>query len=593
MLRPHCAYVDFKDRRAFAGSAKEERMMRKKLLTACAAAFGVALGAFADFTKANPVTGETETYTYKYVGTDGSWTTAANWSPEATPYIANASAYSAAVVDGASAVSSSSQIDGWDLRFGAYNGATVTWASLSKLQCDGAQWITIDGTSKLTVNGWGGGNLGQNGQSRSIEISVASQEGLVFAVDLSSGYDYGLAFNYRFAGSGSVSYQALGIASHVIKQADVTLSGSATPSVMSKTLVSFTSTTKTFTADAEIKVYASDGETLATTASLASVASGATTLTAASGVGACELVQTATGVVLYYVDGDEADIATATYQPSITVNFTSGDAPLTTAADVGLSGYAVPGTAWNNLAVANNATLTTVNAVDATGAATTVAGASVTITGTRGAYSCGSLSPATDLRHGYIDENAGNPTPTVTVEGIPYGYYRVIVYAATDAANYPFGYVSVNGTDYTYVDGELQTGTTSWGASGAHNTAEAIAEGVNTLVSDVTSGSTLTVVGHRVDGTARGCIAAIQIVEVAVSDSDLIINVSGDKTYAVDEAKSYDNVYVIGSGTLTFSGEAKITAGVLDINRAATATMILSGRDIRGQSGLKVLTIHT
>ncbi|MBR4603538.1 MAG: hypothetical protein IKO43_01700, partial [Kiritimatiellae bacterium] len=482
-------------------------------------------------------------------------------------------AYSAAVVDGASAVSSSSQIDGWDLRFGAYNGATVTWASLSKLQCDGAQWITIDGTSKLTVNGWGGGNLGQNGQSRSIEISIASQEGLVFAVDLSSGYDYGLAFNYRFAGSGSVSYQALGIASHVIKQADVTLSGSATPSVMSKTLVSFTSTTKTFTADAEIKVYASDGETLATTASLASVASGATTLTAASGVGACELVQTATGVVLYYVDGDEADIATATYKPSINVNFTSGDAPLTTAADVGLSGYAVPGTAWNNLAVANNATLTTVNAVDATGAATTVAGASVTITGTRGAYSCGSLSPATDLRHGYIDENAGNPTPTVTVEGIPYGYYRVIVYAATDAANYPFGYVSVNGTDYTYVDGELQTGTTSWGASGAHNTAEAIAEGVNTLVSDVTSGSTLTVVGHRVDGTARGCIAAIQIVEVAVSDSDLIINVSGDKTYAVDEAKSYDNVYVIGSGTLTFSGEAKITAGVLDIDRAAMVNM--------------------
>ena len=560
--------------------------MRKKLLTACAAAFGVALGAFADFTETNPVTGETETYTYKYVGTDGSWTTAANWSPEATPYIANANAYSAAVVDGASAVSSSSQIDGWDLRFGAYNGATVTWANLSKLQCDGAQWITVDGTSKLTVNGWGGGNLGQSGQSRSVEISVASQEGLVFAVDLSSGNDYGLAFNYRFAGSGSVSYQALGIASHVIKQADVTLSGSATPSVMSKTLVSFTSTTKTFTADAEIKVYASDGETLATTANLATVnTAGATTLTAASGVGACELVQTSTGIVLYYVDGDEADIATATYKPSINVNFTSGDAPLTTAADVGLSGYAVPGTAWNNLAVANNATLTTVNAVDATGASSTVSGASVTITGTRGAYSCGSLSPATDLRHGYIDESAGNPTPTVTVEGIPYGYYRVIVYAATDAANYPFGYVSVNGTDYTYVDGELQTGTTSWGASGAYYTAEAIAEGVNTLVSDVTSGSTLTVVGHRIDGTARGCIAAIQIVEVAVGDSDLIINVSGDTTYAVDEAKSYDNVYVIGSGTLTFSGEAKITADVLDIDRAATVNMDASRLDASAVTG--------
>ena len=61
-------------------------------------AFALALcatgGAWADFTKTNPVTGATESYTYKFVGTDSVWNNTANWqdssgsNPSAVPPVA-------------------------------------------------------------------------------------------------------------------------------------------------------------------------------------------------------------------------------------------------------------------------------------------------------------------------------------------------------------------------------------------------------------------------------------------------------------------------------------------------------------------------
>ena len=279
-----------------------------------------------------------------------------------------------------------------------------------------------------------------------------------------------------------------------------------------------------------------------------------------------------------------------TYKPSININFTSGsDYGLTDASDVGLSGYLVPGTSWNNFAGANG-TYSTVNAIDSAGTASVLSGVSVEVSGSRGSYSCSSLTAASNPLHGYIDENAGNMTPTVTVTGIPYYKYRVVVYHSTDTENVPFGYDTINGTDYTYVNDALAVGTTAWGNSGADTSANAISEGGNVLLTGELSGSTLTVVGHRAggDSSARGCIAAIQIIEVAldVGENDLEIPVSGDMTYTVSEEKTLSGtVYITGNGTLTLAGSAKISAAKIEVSKDVVLNVNAARLDATAYTG--------
>ena len=525
-------------------------------------------------TKTNPVTGETETYSNVFTGETAEWDSAENWTLKEegkVPFVSGGN-YDPALVDGKT-VSTSTAIDGWNLQVGAYNGAAITWSTLGKIQGDTGMWLTVDGTSSIAINGWSGGNLGQDGKT--LSYYVANKDGVIWNVDLDSGWDQGLTMNYYLAGTGSVSYQKLERAAQVIKQADVALSGNE-KSVQSKTLVSFTSTDKTFTADAAIKV--KNGDNVLKTVYLTSVTADATTLTTDDDVGACELVQTSTGIVLYYVDGDPADVVVEekTYKPSININFTNGAANgLTTGADVGLSGYEVPGTSWNNYVVGNS-TFSSVNAIDSTGAASAMSGVSVTISNVSGSWSCSGLTASSDFRQSYIDESAAKSTPTVTVTGIPYYKYRVLVYHSTDTANVPFGYDTINGTDYTYEKDALSEGSTAWGNSGPQNGANAIAEGGNVLVTEALSGSTLTVVGHRAGGAnnARGCIAAIQIIEVKadVGENDLEIAVDGEKEYTVtaEDAEKTGTVYLTGSGTLTLAGENKISAATIEIGGGVT-----------------------
>ena len=506
-------------------------------------------------TAVNPVTGETETYTYKFIGTD-TWNGTEYWqdsngdNPSAVPAKSNDNIWDPILFDGNTInINASMSVEGWNLRLGLYNGANVRLNNFVKWQGDTDMWVTVDGTSKFTVGAFGKGNIADG---KVIKCSTTRANGIEWLVNLESTGTANNTFEYYLAGEGSVSYQDVTAANHKIKQADVALSGNE-KSVQSKTLVSFTSTDKTFTADAAIKV--KNGDNVLKTVYLTSVTADATTLTTDDDVGACELVQTSTGIVLYYVDGDPADVVVEekTYKPSININFTDSGSGLTTGADVGLTDYEVPGTSWNNFA-GSNGTYGEVKAVaDSTGSASVMSGVSVTVSGTRGSWAT-SLPSSSNPLAGYIDENAGNATPTVTVTGIPYYKYRVLVYHSTDTANVPFGYDTINGTNYTYVEDALSEGTTAWGNSGPDGSANAIAEGGNVLVTEALSGSTLTVVGHRAGGAnnARGCIAAIQIIEVKadVGENDLEIPVSGDTQYTVEETKELSGtVYLTGSGT--------------------------------------------
>ena len=532
------------------------------------------LAARADVVKTNPVTGETETYVNAFIGTTAEWNAAGNWDTGNVPSVSGGD-FNASLVTN-KAVSTSTAIDGWTLRVGAYDGASITWnGGITKIQGSTAGcWLTAGETSKITIASFAGGQLENNGNAVVFKLTSANAGGITWSSGLSSNSGYqNLEFQYYLGGDGTVVYGGDVTVNNpqVIKQADITLSG--TSQVTNKTLVTFgTGTTTSFSADAVIKRLNSSGTDLRNNAVLTELnTTGVTTLTTADEVGKCELVKTSTGIDLYWVDGDPSDLPLATvYKPSININFTNGAGNgLTTAADVGLSGYEVPGTSWNNYVVAN-ATFSTVNAIDSTGKASVMSGVSVEISGTRGSYSCSNLTPASNPLHGYVDEAAANMTPTVTVTGIPYDKYRVIVYHSTDSANVPFGYDTINGTNYTYVSSALAEGTTAWGASGAQNGANAIAEGVNTLVISEATGSTLTVVGHREGGAsnARGCIAAIQIID---DTNNLVIPVYGETEYSVDTAKNVSGtVYLIGNGTLTLTGTAKISAPTIDVGSGVT-----------------------
>jgi len=219
---------------------------------------------------------------------------------------------------------------------------------------------------------------------------------------------------------------------------------------------------------------------------------------------------------------------------SISINFHAGTGLDTTAdGKAGLAGCKVYLDAWNNVSGNNNSTLSTVKRLESNGDTVTSHSMSVTVSGTRGSWSCGSLNAVTDLLCGYIDDNASYPTPTVTVTGIPYDKYRVVVYHSTDTANIPFGYDLINGIPFSMWSGRITVGTIHWGDSGPDNSAYSIMEGVNTLVTPILPNNaekTLTVTGHRISSSIRGCIAAIQIFDASGDNSEL--DVATNRVYS-------------------------------------------------------------
>ena len=544
-------------------------------LLVLALGLGLVSTGLADFQKTNPVTGETENYTWKFVGTDvwngtSYWQDSSGGNPSGVPAKSGDNKWEPILFDGNTInIAASMSVEGWNLRLGLYNGANVRLNTFVKWQGDTTMWVTVDDTSKFTVGGFGKGNLA-DGQV--IKCSTTRENGIEWLVNLESTGNANNTFEYYLKGAGSVSYQAVSAANHKIKMADVTLSG--TSQVASKTLVTFTSSSKTFGADATIKRLNSSGTDLNVDAHVAAVnTTGTTTLTTSGAVGTCELVQTTTGIVLYWVDGDPATLTPPVYKPSISINFTSGTA-ISTVADVGVGEYAIPGTSWNNL-IGNNGSLNTVKGVDSNGDASTISGAKVTISGTRGYWTKGGLDAASDLRQAYIDDDSSNDTPTIVLEGIPYDKYKLVLYFSNDTDGRQFGHLTVNGTNYKWDSSSSAIVTCSgveadcWGSSSS----TAYTEGGNYLVFPAFSNGdgTLTVVGHRWSGTQRMGVAAMQIVEYVpeVGANDLEIAVDDDTAHTVTaaEAEKTGTVYLTGSGTLTLSGDYKITAATIDVGK--------------------------
>ena len=274
-----------------------------------ALALGLSGTAKADFAKTNPVTGEAETYTYKFTGTD-TWDGTEYWqdsnggNPTAVPAKSGDNTWDPILFDGNTInIAASMSVEGWDLRLGLYNGASLTVYNLQKWQGDTDMWVTVDETSQFTVGVFQGGNLGGSTGGQTIKYSTVKASGIKWNVNLATDNWKNNTFEYYLSGEGIVSYQGISACSHKIKQADVTLSEDTAKSIKSKTLVSFTSSSQTFTADATITVKNSSGTEIATKTLTNVYTTDGTTLDTTYPVGTCELVQTLTGIVLYYVDG--------------------------------------------------------------------------------------------------------------------------------------------------------------------------------------------------------------------------------------------------------------------------------------------------
>ena len=146
---------------------------------------------------------------------------------------------------------------------------------------------------------------------------------------------------------------------------------------------------------------------------------------------------------------------------SICLNFNhSNDTMLKTYEPVGPGAYAVTGFMWSQMLGTNNNTMNGVRLIDSeTSATLDLPSVTVAITGTRGTYYDwrGTYPSASDVRYGYIDENENNTTPRVTISNVPFEFYKVVFIPSTDTTDSKFGYITVNGKNYSSDNTEKAT----------------------------------------------------------------------------------------------------------------------------------------
>ena len=142
-------------------------------------------------------------------------------------------------------------------------------------------------------------------------------------------------------------------------------------------------------------------------------------------------------------------------------------------------------------------------------------------------YNARNDTEACPFIYGYLDDgpNRGNGVE-LTIEGVPYETYDIVIYASTDTAGARFRAKTVNGTTYTVNPaGNVSVGDDVWGSSRQ----ESPAYGINAMRVRDLSG-TLTIYGGlntHSSGGGRGGIAAIQIMPTDQPESEAILTLGG------------------------------------------------------------------
>ena len=203
--------------------------------------------------------------------------------------------------------------------------------------------------------------------------------------------------------------------------------------------------------------------------------------------------------------------------------------------------------AWNNVTATGN---TRDDLVTWNGTATETLSSNWSVTWSSKNLWNYNTSVTENILKGYLDDGAqtNRNYATVTFTNLPFNTgYDLYIYRATDTGNAKFRPVSVtmNGHTYTYTtntdeNGVGYFGNSNWGQS--QNATSVM--GTNVICIKGLTASEITISGGDNSGGARGCIAAVQIVETGVSN---VINVEGG---TFDASTVTSPVYLIKEGDL-------------------------------------------
>lgn len=171
-------------------------------------------------------------------------------------------------------------------------------------------------------------------------------------------------------------------------------------------------------------------------------------------------------------------------------------------------------------------------------------------------YGASEYVPQPCVLSGYADDSGNRAQLTLT--GVPYRKYDVIVYCATDTENRYFGPVTVNGTPYRWsasngttqqAEAETSTAATRWG----YSRARVMSYGGNAIRVTGQTSSTLTIKGADNANSARGGIAGFQVVDTYDPDEIEGVTVEDGGTYAIEAALT-EAVRLVCEGSLTIAG---------------------------------------
>lgn len=196
-----------------------------------------------------------------------------------------------------------------------------------------------------------------------------------------------------------------------------------------------------------------------------------------------------------------------------------------------------------------------------------------------------SLTSGTFIQ-GYLDDGSdGNGPLTITLTGVPYETYDLIIYCSTDTSSNGFKAKTVNGTIYKWDDA---TGTTvvAGGASEKWGLASAAAGkavyGANTLRINNLTGA-LTILGGVQENNARGCISAIQIMPAGTSTApELTIGTAGQTTQATWTGANWNVTTAPTSGNVIINVSG-------DVELSINETVALSAITVNGEGTLKII----
>lgn len=236
----------------------------------------------------------------------------------------------------------------------------------------------------------------------------------------------------------------------------------------------------------------------------------------------------------------------------IAINFNAaGNYRLGEDENANILGMNIFGSTWAQFTAAAQATAQTVNAID-TATEGQVGSANVTWR-SNNTYQYADVTDK--VIRGYLDD--GGDHASVTITGIPFTAYDLIVVCATDEAGRQFNPVTVNEKNYRWnADNGTTESTTATGTAGTWGQSRGayVEYGRNAIKINSLTASTLSIVGGAHANGARGGIAAVILVQSKMTFPEITRDLTMSELNALIGSRDEAIVRVLADATITQDG---------------------------------------